>query len=575
MPTRLETRATAPPRLAGVFTRLRSHPNLWAAGLYVLASLIIERAAVAHINSVCACNAGAEPTQYMWAMVWWPHALLDGLNPFVTHQIWAPAGISLGSATSVPGLALLAWPFTATLGPLVTFNLLSLLAPVLSAWFAYRLCLYVTKQPAAAIVGGYLFGFSSYELAHLVGLLHTVFVFPAPLVVLLTLKRLDEAITRRRYAVQLAGCLVFELLVSTEILLTLTLFGAGTLLLAFILGSRSQRNRIVMLLPPIGGAYVVTAIICSPFLYYALRFNNAYSAGWSGVYSADLLSFVIPTEITRIGSQTFASVAAAYTGNPTENGAYLGLPLLCGSLAFAVTAWRTRMAKLLSGCLIMGVIWSLGPHLWVDGQVTIPMPWALFDKLPLLSQLLPVRVVVYVALAAAVMFAAWLAQPRRTRVWRWTVAALSVAFLWPNLSAVYPHTTISLFNGRYAQPRFFTTDLYRKYLRRNEVVLPIPFGRTGPSLLWQAWTGMWFRMASGHFYIPASYADQPAVTQLLAGAPSGNATMMLRWFMVTHHVGAIIAAPGSDLLWRPVFKRLGFQPVTTGGVVIYRVSQRA
>lgn len=570
-PKRLE--ATRIPLRQAVGGRLLN-PNVLAAAAYIVAALVMERAAVMHINSVCACNAGAEPTQFMWAMIWWPHALTHGLNPFVTREIWTPAGISLGAATSVPAIGLLAWPLTAALGPLVAFNVVSLMAPVLSAWCAYRLCLYVTKHPAAAVVGGYLFGFSSYELAHLIGLLHTVFVFTIPLAALLTLKRFDRAISQRRYVIELTALLVFQLLVSTEILLTLTCMGAVALLLAAIVGSRATRSRIARLLPPIAAAYVATSIICSPFLYYAITFNNPYSAGWDNFFSADLLSFFIPTEITSLGSQSFASVAAAFPGNPTENGAYLGLPLLVGAFAFAVRTWRTPMGKLLTGCFIVSAIWSLGPHLWVAGHLTIPMPWDLFHNLPLLKQLLPVRIAVYVSLAAAVMFAAWLAQPGGMKIWRWTLAALSVVVLWPNLSAVYPHTNISLYNGRYQRPRLFTTHLYRHYLARNEVVLPLPYGRTGPSLLWQAQTGMWFKMASGHFYIPPTYADQPAVTQLLAGAPSGNPEMMLRWFVITHHVGAIVSSPGSDIPWRPVFARLGLRPIRAGGMVIYRIPWR-
>ena len=35
---------------------------------------------------------GADPQIFIWSFAWWPHALLHGQNPFVTHALWAPAG---------------------------------------------------------------------------------------------------------------------------------------------------------------------------------------------------------------------------------------------------------------------------------------------------------------------------------------------------------------------------------------------------------------------------------------------------------------------------------------------------
>ena len=44
---------------------------------------------------------------------------------------------------------------------------------------------------------------------------------------------------------------------------------------------------------------------------------------------------------------------------------------------------------------------------------------------------------------------------------------------------------------------FFTTHEYRSYLSRGETVLVLPFGQFGTGMLWQAETGMWFRLAGG------------------------------------------------------------------------------
>ncbi|MGH7815037.1 MAG: hypothetical protein ACREQI_13685 [Candidatus Binataceae bacterium] len=38
---------------------------------------------------------GADPSLFMWNLVWWPYALIHRLNPFYTRFIWAPIGINL------------------------------------------------------------------------------------------------------------------------------------------------------------------------------------------------------------------------------------------------------------------------------------------------------------------------------------------------------------------------------------------------------------------------------------------------------------------------------------------------
>jgi hypothetical protein len=44
-----------------------------------------------------------------------------------------------------------------------------ILAPPSPLWTAYLLCRHVTRSSWASLAGGYLFGFSSYELGHCSG----------------------------------------------------------------------------------------------------------------------------------------------------------------------------------------------------------------------------------------------------------------------------------------------------------------------------------------------------------------------------------------------------------------------
>src|SRR5947209_1717264 len=95
------------------------------------------------------------------------------------------------------GIAALGVPFVIYFA----FYLWSLLDPDFSAWTALRLTRYLAWDWAAALVGGYLFGFSSYELGHLMGHLSLSAVFLVPLTVLLCIRYARGEVKRRRFVV--------------------------------------------------------------------------------------------------------------------------------------------------------------------------------------------------------------------------------------------------------------------------------------------------------------------------------------------------------------------------------------
>ena len=46
-----------------------------------------------------------DPQIPIWSFAWWPHAILHGQNPFLTHAIWAPSGVDLAWANTLPATA--------------------------------------------------------------------------------------------------------------------------------------------------------------------------------------------------------------------------------------------------------------------------------------------------------------------------------------------------------------------------------------------------------------------------------------------------------------------------------------
>ncbi|MGH7812935.1 MAG: hypothetical protein ACREQI_02910 [Candidatus Binataceae bacterium] len=112
---------------------------------------------------------GVDPAQFMWCLVWWPHALTHGLNPFLCKAIWAPIGINLTWTKSLPLPSLVMWPITAAFGPIAAYNVMMLLCVPLAEWTAFLLCRALSGSWLASLFGGFIFGASSFFVLELYG----------------------------------------------------------------------------------------------------------------------------------------------------------------------------------------------------------------------------------------------------------------------------------------------------------------------------------------------------------------------------------------------------------------------
>lgn len=524
---------------------------------------------VAHLGSVCACSATPDPTQWLWGFVWIPYALTHGLNPLITHAIWTPGGLDLAAVADAPITALPGSPITWLFGPIVAYNVLAIAAPVCGAFSAYRLCLYLTRRSWASIVGGYIYGFSTYELAHAYGHVHLQFVFFPPLLVLVVLKFLDGRLSRRRFVVLLTLLVVVQLLLETEILFTTTLFGAAALMIGWVVGTAEQRQRIIRVLAPIVASYGLAAVICSYYIYLAFRVAP-YAKGVGVSYPTDLVSYVVPTQLFWLFGNRLRSISSQFfTHGSSEENAYLGLPLITITLLYLIGHWRERTAKTIAVVMASAFVFSLGDTLYVDGHATLAMPFSLIQNLPLFELVVPARLGLFVTMGAAITAAVWLAGASgRGRFLRWGLAVLALAFLFPNINFA-PR------EARWDDPTFFSTDIYKRYLRQGEIVMPIPFASAigGTSLLWQAQTDMYFRLASGDWGPPPpSYYRLPIVKEMLAKRPvSPQAPQQLRAFLVQHDVSTVIVDPTQPGPWPRILVQAGWEAkVTVGGVTLYR-----
>ncbi len=80
---------------------------------------------------------GGDQYTFIWFLAWWPKAITSGINPFITNFVWPSANLNLTWVTSTPTLAILMAPVTHIIGPIASWNILTLLATPLNAFAAF------------------------------------------------------------------------------------------------------------------------------------------------------------------------------------------------------------------------------------------------------------------------------------------------------------------------------------------------------------------------------------------------------------------------------------------------------
>ena len=546
--------------------------GLLALSIYLtLSFLFFGRPLLGHFRDSY-IGTGSDPSIAMWFFVWWPHTLAHHLNPFFTDVVWAPNGINLAWTTAIPLLSFLAWPVTAIVGPIAAFNVLCLLSLPLDAWAGFLLCRYLCRAWWPSVLGGYIFGFSAYMLAHQsVGNLNLTMVFLVPLAVLLVLRAIVGELARGKLIALLSALLIAEFLISIEIFATMTAIGGMALLLGWLFAPADTGKRIVRVLLPILAAYTAAAAIVSPYLYCLFAFGLPSGQMWSlHACSSDLLNFVLPAPTNALGTIPYIDrLAASFsTCGIAEEDAYIGLPLIIIAGVFAWRHWREVTGKLLVDSLIITCVLAIGPLLHFRGAVLGGMPGKILGMLPALDKALPARFMMYSFLLLAIIVSLWFAASKYGSVTKVVLAAIVVASMLPNLSGSY-------WTRPDDSPAFFTTALHRQYLAPGENVLILPFGIRGSSMLWQAETAMYFRMVGGYTgTLQPEFRDWPITGSFFSAAYLPDASAQLKAFMSHHAVKTVLVADNDPnaQAWHDLASTCCATKQSAGGVTLYRVT---
>ena len=520
----------------------RDRAGLWALLLYTAVAILAFGIGALTRPGSRYVGAGADPESFIWLFAWWPHAILHWTNPLVTHAAWSPSGVNLAWTALLPGPPLLFAPLTLAAGPVISYNIAAVLMPALTAWAGFLLCRHLTRQFWPSLVGGYLFGFSSYVLGQELGHMQLTAAFVIPLAALVVLQYVEDELSAWTLVVRLGPLLALQVLISTEVAFTLTLALACSLVVAFAVAPAS-RPRLVTSIVPLLGAYALGAVLTAPFDYYLLTGISGKAIQTAPLYNADLLNFVVPTRLTLVGRGWADSVAQHFPGNVSEQGAYLGVPALVIVALFAWRRWRTPGARFLIVSFVLAVVATLGFELMVYGHDVVALPWEHVGYRPLFRNVLPVRLSVFVSLAVAAMVSLWAAS--QAGAVRWVLPALAIV-------ATLPYPGLNTWSRTYAVPPFFTDAAYRQCLAPGETILPLPVNDAGHADLWQAVSDFRFAMAGGYLTEgpPAGFVTSNAVEWVAVGTPVRAAqAQLLRDYIREKHVTAVVVDPSQARYW--------------------------
>lgn len=523
-----------------------------------------------------------DPAIFMWFLRWVPFALEHGHDLLVTHYLNYPDGVNLMWNTSLPLPGILLAPVTEAWGPVLSFNLLLVLAYGLSAWCAYLAIRRFGPGHLAAGVGGLVYGFSPamrVQSHHL----HMSLAFLVPLMLL----ALHEILVRQRRSPWLVGIGLglmagAQLLIGEELLAMTALLGFAMFLLLVLANLRRLRERWAYA----AKAFAVALVMVSAIIVWPLSVQFGGPQRIDGDiqktnYSNDLQSFILPGWPQALTWEGAGELVAGFAGG---NSAYLGLPMLLVLVALGVR-WRSSPA-VRTGLALMAVaaVLSLGPTLLVGGEDTgIPLPWAFFENLPLLPSLIPARLAQLTALFAGLLLAVFLQAVWRGGGWRRPAAVVvAVVVLLP----LWPSSTIA--SEEVTTPAFFTGPGVRQLPRDSvALVLPWPYRRTALAMTWQAEAGLWYRMPGGYFIGPQRDSDQPrfdaipspasiTFAQIFAGRPpprlTGPRRRALARDLVRWRVGSVVVGPMPNQAAMVGFLTdlLGREPQLVDGVYLWR-----
>ncbi|HTT51437.1 MAG TPA: hypothetical protein VMH35_08560 [Streptosporangiaceae bacterium] len=342
--------------------------------------------------------ASRDSASYVWGF-WWTARQVSHLgNPWFTHYMAAPAGVSLGYHSLMPLPGLLLTPVTLIFGPSASYNLLVILVPGLSGYAMYRAARLWLRSQTGAIAAGAFFGLSAMlaqEDWYHVNIAAGALFLPVTLELAVRLRRSPGV----RQALLLGVALGAAVLTDSESAVL-----AGILTLAVLLPWLLRRPSLARLWPAALAA-AATAVVASPQLISmgqemargGLAIHGPLLGVTDKLYGIGLPGMFAPTP--RVADFGLTGLAQPFLhSRDNENLPMFGVTLTALAVFGVVVAWRRRNTKLLGLLWVACCALALGASLWLGKKQYVPfaqvwngvkvspvMPYTWFVRIPGLS----------------------------------------------------------------------------------------------------------------------------------------------------------------------------------------------
>jgi len=413
----------------------KTKTHLLIIAIYAIIALLTTLPVILSFTSAIA-GSGGDPWQTIWRF---EHKVSEISAALTTQELVPYLQNEFGGGGEPRLVNLSVWPWLPIhliFGQPLTYNIVWLLSFILSGYFMFLLVSYLTKQsttrPAitqqqiliGSFIAGLLYMLIPFRVAHSLGHFGAMQTQWLPLLVLLSfiLIRRPSYLT----ATGLALLLTVQAWTEHHYLLWFAVF----LIILAIAHRTDLKKKFITSsgLKPLFLVIAVSAVLIIPSYLptFKLAFSeqNTLDLGYEQTirFSADLFSFITPAINHPLwGNLTNTLFTNNYTGNPIEAAHFLGLiPVLL--VLFFHQHIPKAQKKFWAWVAIIFFIISLGPRLHIFGRVTpIPLPYALFDNLPVFSSVRAVaRASIFVSLSTSILVG-WIAT---TQIKRPKIAAL-------------------------------------------------------------------------------------------------------------------------------------------------------
>jgi hypothetical protein len=489
-----------------------------AEGLIVVAYLVAAAGMTwrlwAHPSTMAPTAVGGNVNMDIYLSTWFMRYVAtalahDHLPLLVATGINSPHGINVMWNTSLLAPAFLLAPVTMIAGPATSLTVLLTLGFAGSATSMFVVLRRWQVSVAAAAVGGALFGFMPAMMVAAQDHYHLQFAVLPPLIIDAVLM----LVTGRGRPVPTGlwlGLLVsLQLFTAEELLVDTAIAGAVIVLLLALSRPREAPDRLLPTLAGAGTALAVTVVICGRALWVQFLGPLAeHGSPWNVLAYGYPPSAYVTAPSAMLLHGNFAQYLGATGQHPIEEFGYLGWPLQIALIALPFIFWRHVRLRVM-GLSVLAMEWlALGGHsVPLAGRISVPswlLPWHYLQHLPILSQLIVVRLsilsdgiaAVVLALAADGAIAAIRRQEDSRRVaFACAAAAGLIAIVVPIIPRPVPAQEVAL------PPPGWTRVIGDLHLPAGAPVLVLPLDRA-VEMEFQALTGEPISTTGGYCIAP-------------------------------------------------------------------------